>query len=141
VPTVPVTVWVGQHGMVSQVSLAVDLSHATIGGLLGGSTSPSRAGSGLAITVGFTHCGQPVSISVSPASEVTDLNSIIGAPKDTMGKVGSTVSDLISRVLPPPEDITPGRAPGPTGPAGTIVGHGTRLRRHRSREEMAAALG
>ena len=97
VPTVPVTVWVGQDGMVRQVSMAVDLSHATVGGLLGGSTSTS-AGSSLAITVGFTHYGQPVSISVPPASEVTDLNGIIGSLKGTMGKVGSTVSDLISRV-------------------------------------------
>jgi hypothetical protein len=104
VATVPVTVWVGQDGLVRQVALAVDLSHATLGGLLGGSTAAPVAGSSLDLTVGFSHYGQPVSVNVPPASQVTDLSSIIsslqgtiGSLKGTVGKVGSTVSDLISR--------------------------------------------
>jgi hypothetical protein len=104
VPSIPVTVWVGQDGMVRQVSLAVDLSHVNLGGLLGAGSASAPAGSSLAVTVGFTGYGRPVSISVPPASQVTDLNSIISSLKGTIGSLkgaagvlGHTVSDIISQ--------------------------------------------
>jgi hypothetical protein len=103
IPSVPVSVWVGQDGMVRQVTLDVDLSHATLGGVLGGSTS-TAAGSSLALTLGLTHYGQPVSVAVPPASQVTDLDGTrsslradLGSITGLAGQVGSALSGLTSR--------------------------------------------
>ena len=76
-------------------------------------------------------------MTVPPASQVTDLGSVLSSVEGGISRVGSTTS-------PESQPASDARAalrsagvdPGP----GTIVPHGTGLRRHRSREEVAAAL-
>ncbi len=97
--SVPVTAWVGGDGRIRQVSLAVDLSHATIGSILGGSNaSSSSAASSLALTVGFSRYGQPVSVAVPPASDVTNLNNIVSSARGAASRLGGALTALISRV-------------------------------------------
>ena len=103
VPTIPVTAWVGNDGLLRQVSVAVDLDHATVGGILGllDPSAPSNAtsnGSAVTLTVGFSDYGQPVSVSVPPASDTTNLNGIFSSVKGGFSKVGSAVSGIINRV-------------------------------------------
>jgi len=100
VPTVPVTAWVGRDGLVHQVSVSVELSHATIGGLLG-SVDPSAgsaATSQVTVTVGLSHYGEPVSITVPPASGTTDLNRMFSAIHGTISKVGNALSGMAHRI-------------------------------------------
>ena len=65
------------------ISVTVDLSHAQAGSLLGGSGSTASKGSGatlagvLTATVGFSDYDAPVSVTVPPVSEVTNLDSIL----------------------------------------------------------------
>lgn len=101
--SVPVTAWVGQDGYLRQVSVAIDLSHATLGDLLGGLFSPSSttgtgAGSVLALTVGFSHYGAPVSASVPPPSDVTNLGGIMSSVKGGFSNVGRALGGMASKV-------------------------------------------
>jgi len=99
VPTVPVTAWVGTDGLIRQVSVSVDLSHATRGGLgsLAG-TAGTSATSQVTATVGLSQYGKPVSITVPPASSTTGLNRIFSAVHGAVAKVGSALSGLAGRI-------------------------------------------
>jgi len=99
VPTVPVTAWVGTDGLVRQVSVSVDLSHATLGGLgaLVGSVGASST-SQVTATVGLSHYGEPVSITVPPASSTTGLNRIFSTVHRALTKVGSALSGIAGRI-------------------------------------------
>jgi hypothetical protein len=104
VPTVPFTAWVGQDGLVHQVSVSLSAKHATLGGLIGLAV-PSLAGSGasasgtqIAVTVGLSHYGQPVAIAVPPPSEVTKLGDIASAVHGAVTKVGGLLSGVARRV-------------------------------------------
>jgi hypothetical protein len=100
-PSVPVTAWVGSDGRLRQLSASVDLSHLTLGGLsgiLGLSGSGSGAGSAVTVTVGLTDYGAPVSISVPPASEVTDLNGLFSSLDGGMSSLGGALSGLAHRI-------------------------------------------
>ncbi len=102
VPSVPVTVWVGQDGLFRQLSVTVDLSHASLGGLVGGLSSghsvPSTEGTKVNLTVGLSHYGEPVSVSVPSASDVTDLNSIASSLKGMASQLGGALSGIASHV-------------------------------------------
>ncbi len=104
VPTIPVTVWVGTDGFIHQISVSVDLSHATVGGLLGstgaaaGHPGGSTASSQVTVTVGLAHYGQPVSITVPPAAGTTDLQRMFSAIGGTITKVGSALAGMAHRV-------------------------------------------
>jgi hypothetical protein len=104
VPTIPVTAWVGEDGTLRQVSVSIDLSHATIGGLLGSlgssSTASSAPGTGTEVTVtlGLSHYGEPVSITVPPASDVTNLNGIFSSLHGAISRVGGAWSGIADRV-------------------------------------------
>ncbi len=102
VPSVPLTAWVGGDGLLRQLSIRVDLSHASLAGLLGplGVASPSHpaVGTTVEVTVGLSHYGLPVSVSVPPASEVTNLNDLAPSLKGLASQLGGTLSGLASHV-------------------------------------------
>jgi hypothetical protein len=102
IPTVPVTAWVGSDGLLRQLSVSVDLSHVSLSGVLGnlasGSSGSVAAGSSLNLTVGLSHYGQPVSVSVPPASAVTNLNSVGSSLKGMASKLGGALSSIASHV-------------------------------------------
>jgi hypothetical protein len=102
--SVPVTAWVGKDGYLKQLSVSLDLRHVTLGGLLGklvpsaaASTTPT-AGSTTTVTVGFSHYGAPVTVSVPPSSDVVNLNSILSTIGGAFGKAGSALSGLMAKV-------------------------------------------
>ncbi len=102
VPSVPVTVWVGGDGLLRQLSVTVDLSHASLGGLVGG-LSPGNAGSStegtkVNLTIGLSHYGEPVSVSVPSPSDVTNLNSIASSLKGMASQLGGALSGIASHV-------------------------------------------
>ena len=101
VPSVPVTAWVGRDGLLRQLSVTVDLSHASIAGVLGSlgsSASAPAAGTTVNLTVGLSHYGEPVSVSVPPASQVANLNDIASSLKGLASQLGGTLSGLASHV-------------------------------------------
>jgi hypothetical protein len=104
VPEIPVTAWVGRDGLLRQLSVAVDLSHASLGGLLGslgsdtGTGTGSAAGTKVTLTVGLSHYGEPVAVSVPPASDVTNLGDIASSLKGVISQLGGTLSGLASHV-------------------------------------------
>ena len=77
--TVPVVVWVGSDNLLRQISVTLDTSHANLGGLFSmiSGVPSSGTGSTVTVTVGLSHYGQGVSVSVPPASQVTNLNSVL----------------------------------------------------------------
>lgn len=102
VSSVPVTAWVGRDGLLRQLSVTVDLSHASLEGVLGSLGSP-RSGGGTAgtkinLTFGLSNYGEPVSVSVPPASDVTDLNAIASSLKGMATQLGGALSGLASHV-------------------------------------------
>jgi hypothetical protein len=102
IPSIPLTAWVGSDGLVRQISAAVDLSHASLSGALGAlaasSGGPASAGTSLDLTVGLSHYGQPVSITVPPASAVTNLDGLGSSLKGMASKLGHSLSAIVSHV-------------------------------------------
>ena len=100
--SVPVTAWVGADGYVRQLSASIDLSKATLGSiasdLINGSMSGSagQATTSTTVTVGFSHYGDPVTVAVPPASEVTDAGAIASSIKGVASAIGHAVSDIAS---------------------------------------------
>ena len=98
----PVTAWVGDDGYVRQLSASIDLSKATLGSiasdLINGSMSGSagQATTSTTVTVGFSHYGDPVTVAVPPASEVTDAGAIASSIKGVASAIGHAVSDIAS---------------------------------------------
>lgn len=102
VPSVPVTAWVGPDGLLRQVSATVDLSHASLAGVLG-SLAPASggspaAGTSLDLTVGLSHYGQPVTVTVPPASEIVRADSIGSSLKGMASALGGTLSTIASHL-------------------------------------------
>jgi hypothetical protein len=103
--SVPVTAWVGDDGYVRQLQVSVNLSRATLGGLasdlitgsLGGS-SADQATSATSVTVGFSHYGAPVSVTVPPANQTTDVGAIVSSIQGVMSQIGHDFSGLASRI-------------------------------------------
>jgi hypothetical protein len=102
IPSIPVTAWVGRDGLLRQLSLTVDLSHASLGGLLGSlgssSSTPTTAGTKVDLTIGLSRYGAPVAVGVPPASEVTDLGSIASSLKGIVNQLGGTLSGIASHI-------------------------------------------
>ena len=103
--TVPVTVWIGTDGYLRQVSVTVDTSHATIGGLLGDLASASLSGSSSSqshatttVTVGLSNYGTPVSVTVPPASEVTNLDGMASSLRGVVSNLGGALSGIAAKV-------------------------------------------
>ena len=102
--SVPLTAWVGPGGLLRQISLTVDLSHANLGGVAGsilGTSSGTGSGAVVTVTAGFTNYGRPVSVSAPPASDTTDLSSAMGAVSGLSHSVSGldkAVSGLIAKV-------------------------------------------
>ena len=101
IPTVPVTAWVGHDGLLRQLSLTADVSHASLGGLLGAlgsGSSTAAAGTTVSVILGLSHYGDPVSVSVPPASDVTNLNDIASSLKGVAAQLGGALSGIASHV-------------------------------------------
>lgn len=102
VPSVPVTAWVGRDGLLRQLSVTVDLSHTSLRGVLGslgsGASGAGTAGAKVNLTLGLSHYGEPVSVSVPPASDVTDLGSIATSLKGMASQLGGALSGIASHV-------------------------------------------
>jgi hypothetical protein len=103
--TVPVMVWIGTDGYLRQVSVTVDTSHATIGGILGDVTSSSLSGSSnsqshstTTVTVGLSNYGTPVSVTAPPASEVTNLDGAASSLRGAASKLGGALSGIVAKV-------------------------------------------
>jgi len=101
--SVPVTAWVGSDGYVRQLQVSVALSRATLGGLASdlingtfGGSSADQSTSATTVTVGFSHYGAPVSVTVPPADQVTDVSAIVSSLKGVISQIGHVVSGLAS---------------------------------------------
>jgi hypothetical protein len=91
--TITADAWVASNGRLTQVSVTVDLSHATA---THGTTVPGGLSGGvLTVTVGLTY-GVPVSVTVPPASEVDHLGNVLPLLQ-TLGHLGS-LTGLASRL-------------------------------------------
>ena len=102
--SVPVTAWVGTDGYVHQLQVSVDLSRATLAGLAGdlvtGSldgSSGSQATSATTVTVGFAHYGAPVSVTVPPAGQTTDVSGIVTSVKGVASAVEHAFAGLAAK--------------------------------------------
>lgn len=101
----PVTAWVGTDGYVRQLSASLDLSRVTLGGLVGdlvntslnGSTS-SQSTSTTDVTVGFSHYGEPVNVTVPPASQVTDASGVVSSISGIASEIGHAFSAIAAKV-------------------------------------------
>jgi hypothetical protein len=99
--SIPVTAWVGNDGYVRQLSASLDLSRATLGSLVGdlvdtslsGSTS-SQSTSVTNVTVDFSHYGDPVTVAVPPASQVTDVNRVVSSLSGIASRIGHAFSGI-----------------------------------------------
>ena len=60
----------------------------------GGSTASSQ----VTVTIGLSHYGEPVSITVPPASSTTDLHRMFSAIGGTITKVGGALAGIAHRV-------------------------------------------
>jgi hypothetical protein len=102
IPSIPVTAWVGRDGLLCQLSLTVDASHASLSGLLGsldpGSSTPTSAGAKVNLTIGLSRYGAPVAVGVPPAAQVTDLGSIASSLKGMVNQLGGTLSGIASHI-------------------------------------------
>ncbi len=107
--TVPVTAWVGDDGYVRQLSVSLQLSRLTLGGLagdlvngtLGGSTGSSTGGhatTATTVTVGFSGYDRPVDVTVPPASQVTDLGGIVASVRSAVADLRHAVSSVTSGI-------------------------------------------
>jgi Flp pilus assembly pilin Flp len=107
--SVPITVWVGHDGYVRQISASLRLSKATLGslaadvveGVVDGSVATGTGGQSTTdttVTVGFSHYNAPVVVAVPPASQTTDLNSIVHSVQGAFSGIGHAVSSIAARV-------------------------------------------
>jgi len=100
--SVPITVWVGTDGYVRQITASLDLSKATLGslasdlvnGTLGDASG--QATTSTTVTVGFSHYGDPVTVAVPPADEVTDAGAIASSIKGAAKAISHAVSAFAS---------------------------------------------
>jgi hypothetical protein len=65
--TLPVEVWVNEDGFLKQMRLMLDLS----------SIDPDHRGTSISLTLTLSDIGQPISIDVPPASQVTDMTDVL----------------------------------------------------------------
>lgn len=63
----PVELWVDEEGFLKQARVALDLS----------SVDPELAGTSFSLTFTFSDVGEPISIDVPPASQVTDITELL----------------------------------------------------------------
>ena len=106
--SVPVKVWVGNDGFVRQMSASLDLSRATLGSLAGdvigavNGTIPTDTGgqstAATTVIVGFSHYNAPVTVSVTPASDTTDVNSLVHSVRGIVSGIRSAVSGFASKL-------------------------------------------
>lgn len=105
--SVPVKVWVGNDGFVRQMSASLDLSKATLASLAGdvigavNGTIPNGIGgqstAATTVTVGFSHYNAPVTVTIPPASDTTDVNSLVHSVRGVLSGIGSAVSGFAAR--------------------------------------------
>lgn len=106
--SVPVEAWVGKDGYVRQISVSLDLSRATLGslasdlvdGVLNGAIPTGTSGqatTATTVTVGFSHYNAPVTVSAPPASQTTDIDSIVHSIRGVVSDVGQAVSSFASK--------------------------------------------
>ena len=105
--SVPVTVWVGSDGFVRQISTSLDLSRATLGslasdlinGVVNGALPTSTSGqptTATTVVFGFSHYNAPVTVTVPPASQTTDINAVVHSVRGVVSGIGHTVSSFAS---------------------------------------------
>ena len=106
--SVPITAWVGTDGYLRQISASIDLSRATIGsiasdvigGALNGSLPSGTSGqatTATTVTVGLDNYNAPVSVTVPPASQTTDVSSIVKTLRGAVSDIQHTVSSIASK--------------------------------------------
>jgi hypothetical protein len=67
--TLPIELWVDGDGFLKQLQLAPDLSKV----------DPDHPGTSFSLTLTFSDIGEPISIDVPPASQVTDISDLLGS--------------------------------------------------------------
>ncbi|MGZ5299512.1 MAG: hypothetical protein ACXWDU_07520, partial [Actinomycetota bacterium] len=65
---VPIELWVDDDGFLKKAQVALDLS----------TVDPELAGRSFSLTFTFSDVGEPISIEVPPASQVTDITDLLG---------------------------------------------------------------
>ena len=106
--SVPITAWVGTDGYLRQISASIDLSRATlgsmasdvIGGALNGTLPTGTSGqatTATTVTVGFDNYNAPVSVTVPPASQTTDVSSIVTSFRGAVSAIQHAVSSIASK--------------------------------------------
>ena len=106
--SVPITAWVDSDGYLRQISASIDLSRATLGSvasdLIGGAlngTLPTgtsgQATTATTVTVGFDHYNAPVNVVVPPASQTTDVSSIVTSVRGMVSGISHAVSSIASK--------------------------------------------
>jgi len=107
--SVPVEVWVGRDGYVRQVSASLALAKATLGSLAGdlangvvqGAVPTSTSGqttTDTTVTVGFSHYNEPVSVTVPPSSQTTDVNSVVHSLQGVVSGIRHDLSGIVSKI-------------------------------------------
>ncbi len=103
--SVPVTAWVAGDGTLRQLSASILLTRATLGGLVGEVASGSANGSAATrstaattLTVGFSHYGEPVAVSVPPSAQVTNLGSVLSLLPRDISRFGHDLSGLAAGI-------------------------------------------
>jgi hypothetical protein len=105
---VPVTVWVGKDGFVRQISASLDLSRATLGslaadlinGVVNGALPTGTSGQSTTATtvvVGFSHYNAPVTVTMPPASQTTDVNQVVHSVQGVVSGIRHAVSIFASK--------------------------------------------
>jgi len=106
--SVPIKVWVGNDGYVQQISASLALSRATLGslatdlidGVVHGSLPTGTSGQATTdttVTVGFSHYNAPVTVTVPPASDTTDVHSIVHSVQGVISGLGHAVSSIAAK--------------------------------------------
>jgi hypothetical protein len=106
--SIPVKAWVGNDGFVRQISASLDLSRMTVGGMAGdlvngvlnGTVPPgtsSQATTATTVTVGFSQYNAPVTVTVPPASQTTDVNAIAHSVQGVFSGIGHAMSSFAAR--------------------------------------------
>ena len=49
------------------------------------------------MTVGFSHYGEPVNVTVPPASQVTDVSGVVSSISGIVSEVGHALSGIVAR--------------------------------------------
>lgn len=103
--SIPVHAWVGKDGYVRQMQVSLDLSPMSMAslaslatGLAGSDPTSGPSTMAATVTVGLSHYGAPVHVTVPPASEVTDVSGVASSVAGGFGHLGKALSSWVASI-------------------------------------------